>query len=914
MTPGEVNAFGREPGGCVWRFADCEFDERRHELCVRGTPVELEVKPLEVLHQLLINAGEVVTKQELFASVWPDVMVVDGSLATAVSKLRKALGDEDVVITVPRIGYRLGCAVETSVHAGPPLAPLALKPGDAVPGRGQWRLSRRFDALSSNQVWLAEQPKTHAVRVFKFATDDVQLRGLKREVTLARVLREGLGERPNFVEILEWNFDTRPYFIESDYAGPNLAEWAAAQGGCADVPLAVRLQLLIEITRAVADAHSLGVLHKDLKPGNILIAQSGDYWLPKIADFGSGTLLDLSRLGVLGITNAGFTRTDDANEALTGTMLYIAPEVLAGQSPSPVSDVYALGVLLYQFLIGDFRRPLSPGWEAQIEDPLLRSDIAEAACGDPGRRLRTAAELGQRLSTLGTRRAQHAEAERNRLRAEALAHSHAFAHARRPWIVLALLAMLVAVAAIASLGLRHAQQAPRGKSIAVLPFENAGGEAASDFLRFALPDEIATTLSHMRGLSIRPFTSTEHFAGASVDLQNVGREAQVSSIVTGHYLHVGDTLQITIEVVDVEHQRLLWRDTVNVPNGNLVALQAQVSAIVRGKMGAALGASEFVGEYYAPPKNEKAYNLYLRTQVVAPNLDTRANEDAIKMLEQSVALDPSYAPAWNALALRLYGAARFEGGGERLLQRSDEALLHALAADPDSIDAASEFILHRAERGDLEGAYQQARTLLTRRPDSAQAHSLMGYVLRYAGLLEESAKQCDAGAQLDFAWPSCSTTYMLLGDYAHARAVLRPDLGSEWSRAHGIEILLRQGRTEEALRLDPPLIPGWDSYRMLLACARHSSSAEIASLAATIKPDGDPEVSYLFAGHLAYCSQSAAAIRMLKNAVAGHFCSYPAIDSDPFFNSIRSAPEFAEVRRSAIACRSEFLKTTNAAQ
>src|ERR1700688_4287402 len=98
-----------DSSGRLWRFADYEFDELARELRVKGTAVDLESKPLDILLQLLLHAGEVVTKEELLESVWPDVMVVDGSLATAVSKLRKGMGDEDhpAIVTVPRVGYRL---------------------------------------------------------------------------------------------------------------------------------------------------------------------------------------------------------------------------------------------------------------------------------------------------------------------------------------------------------------------------------------------------------------------------------------------------------------------------------------------------------------------------------------------------------------------------------------------------------------------------------------------------------------------------------------------------------------------------------------------------------------------------------------------------------------------------------------
>src|SRR5579864_7130858 len=360
--------------GQSWRFAECEFDERRHELRVRGTPVEVEAKPLEVLHQLLLHAGEVVTKEELLDSVWPGVLVVDGSLATAISKLRRALGNDDsIVVTLPRIGYRIGVPVHRKSVATPAWPGLDLEPGEPVPGRDQWRLTRRLALSPSGEIWLTEHPKTHEARVFKFARDATRLEGLKREVTVARLLRQSLGERADFVRVLEWNFDSEPYFVESEYSGTNLAEWADAQAGLGSIPIDVRLRLISDVATAVAALHRVDILHRDLKPGNILVTPAPDGgWQIRVADFGSASLAEPSRLDALGITNLGFA--DDASPggnagpALRGTLMYVAPEVLAGQSPSASADVYALGVLLYQMVVGDFRKPLAPGWEAQVED------------------------------------------------------------------------------------------------------------------------------------------------------------------------------------------------------------------------------------------------------------------------------------------------------------------------------------------------------------------------------------------------------------------------------------------------------------------------------------------------------------------------------------------------------------------
>src|ERR1700720_3507314 len=298
-----------ESSGRLWRFADNEFDELARELRVKGRSVELESKPLDILLQLLLHAGEVVTKEELLESVWPDVMVVDGSLATAVSKLRKAMGDEDhpMIVTVPRVGYRLAVPVycKTVAAAG---SDLGFKAGDLVPGREQWRLTRAMDVSGSSEVWLAENPKTHEQRVFKFAADGVRLQGLKREITISRFPRESLGDRPEFVRILEWNFQTAPFFLESEYAGANLAEWAEMQGGLSKISSDIRIRLFVDVAKAVAAAHDVGVLHKDLKPANVLVVAGSvlpgnkGEWQIKLADFGSASLFEPSRLQALGIT------------------------------------------------------------------------------------------------------------------------------------------------------------------------------------------------------------------------------------------------------------------------------------------------------------------------------------------------------------------------------------------------------------------------------------------------------------------------------------------------------------------------------------------------------------------------------------------------------------------------------------
>jgi len=291
--------------------------------------------------------------------------------------------------------------------------------------------------------------------------------------------------------------------------------------------------------------------------------------------------------------------------------------------------------------------------------------------------------------------------------------------------------------------------------------------------------------------------------------------------------------------------------------------------------------------------------------------DPVPNRKAIAMLERAVGLEPNYAPSWRALALRYYYEARYAAGGEAMIKRCDSAAGRARALDPNFILAGTLLSETRVERGELGNGYQEAEDLVRRRPDSADAHLALSYVLRYAGLLEDAASQCEMARSLDPhnpGWRSCSAVFELRGDYKRAFDYIHlGDPGSEWSRTHLIELLLHQGKEREAVEVGPTHIAQWGSFNMLRACAAHKPLAEIAALASAVQPQDDPEVDYFFASHLAYCGQSDAALQMLKRAIQGNYCSYPAIDSDPFFANVRPKPEFADIRSAAIACQKGFL-------
>jgi serine/threonine-protein kinase len=266
-----------------------------------------------------------------------------------------------------------------------------------VPGTG-WLLTEKLGEGGFGEVWLGEHRQLNEKRVFKFCFRADRVRALKREVTLFRLLKERVGEHPNILRLLDVYFDEPPFYIEEEYvAGKDLKRWCDGQGGMGSVPLEAKLEVVAQVADALQAAHDAGVIHRDVKPGNILIAERG----ARNAEFGSrasSSELRASNLGVkltdfgIGpvvsaevlarVTRAGFTQTLlSSGSTQTGTLMYLAPELMAGRPATTQSDIYSLGVVLYQLLIADSRAPVTGDWSKGVSDPLLREDLERCLAG-----------------------------------------------------------------------------------------------------------------------------------------------------------------------------------------------------------------------------------------------------------------------------------------------------------------------------------------------------------------------------------------------------------------------------------------------------------------------------------------------------------------------------------------------------
>jgi TolB-like protein len=619
---------------------------------------------------------------------------------------------------------------------------------------------------------------------------------------------------------------------------------------------------------------------------------------------------------------------------IPGTAVYMSPEQARSEDIDFRSDLFSFGVVRYEMSTGKkpftgknslmtldavlHDKPIPPG-ELNPKVPVeLEGIIGKAMEKDRKDRYQSATQMKADLQQL--KRENESGQVRSGLQTVRLrVASKTFGRPGSRWILwllLGSLAMLITVlAAVGAYWWKHREvaSAEERNAIAVLPLQNMNGDVSVDYLRFALADELTSVLSYSRSLEVRPSSVTRRYDEPDLDPHKVGLQLHVGRLLMGHFMRQGERLTVTLEAIDVPNDRLLWQGSATASVNDLISLQSQLSTQLQQGLLPALGVAAGTLSTASRPQSQEAYDLYLHS-LALPH-DPGPNKDAVAVLEHVVGEDRNYAPAWEALGQRYYFDSLYGGGGEAMFQRSNAAYERALSLDPNLVEAASNLIVNRVDRGELGRAYDAATDLVRRRPQSADAHFALSYVLRYAGMQEKATQECNTARSLDpgnFTFRSCAWAFMALGQTDRAMDFVHLDAGSEWAAWATPYVYLTAGNVALAREAVKSVAKAPIYHRdLLVACTQAQRPADMDRIVrdeeASVMTEPDPEAWYHVGALMAYCGQKDAALRLLKAAVQQNYCAYSALLEDPMLKSLRKEAAFNEVLTAASTCQ-ETLK------
>jgi serine/threonine-protein kinase len=506
----------------------------------------------------------------------------------------------------------------------------------------QYEILSLLGAGGMGEVYLARDLQLNRKVAIKFLQphsvgDTLARRRLMREARSAAAL-----DHPNICAIYQvFDDETRSFIVMQYIDGETLAHLIAQK------PLRAEraLDIATQVAAALADAHAHGIIHRDVKTQNIMLTPQG---LVKVLDFGLARLIVDPNRTSSGMAT-GSTLTEDG--VIAGTVAYMSPEQLRGEALDARSDLFGLGIVMYEMLTGC--QPFNAGSQAEVIAPILTqeppdlglADIPEALASIVYKALRKKREeryesveqLLYDLRTLAPQASPALEAgkfrEASRIRRMGLSAAIIFLIATVPFLYLIL-----------------ANRQPAIDSIAILPFTNASGDRDTEYLSDGISDSLINHLSQAGDLKVVSLSSVLRFKGQPADPQDVGRQLKVRAVLMGRIIQRGETLSISTELVDAQDNRRIWGEEYSRKLADILVLQADISQEIADHLRLRLNGSERRRLARNYTKDPEAYKLYIQGHYLWSRFTADGVRKSIPYYEQAIDKDPSYALAYSALA------------------------------------------------------------------------------------------------------------------------------------------------------------------------------------------------------------------------------------------------------------------------
>lgn len=626
-----------------------------------------------------------------------------------------------------------------------------------------------------------------------------------------------------------------------------------------------RIDVARQILEALRAAHAAGIIHRDLKPANIMVRFDG---YVKVLDFGLA-----KRIPGLGATKTEDTVTAgvSAPGQVMGTVAYMSPEQILAQELDARSDLFALGIILYEMIA--YRHPWPHKSTVDVMHAILHDDpppIESAWDGVLDKLLRK--NRGER----------YASAEE-------------------------------VLDALINPMLPPAPRKRRLTRLIVLPFRILRPHESSDFLSLSLPDAITSSLGAIDSLLVRSTIVAAKLASEEYDVKTISEKAQVDAILTGSILSDGENLRVTTQLVQAPDGALVWSNTAQVSLRDIFRLQDSLVDRIVQSLAVPLTAREQRALKHDVPASALGYEFFLRAnQLIAGGYTAQNMVLARDLYLQSVDADPNYAPAWACLARAHRYLGKFVEDAAANLARAEEAFQKAFALNP---DLALTHNFYTGHETDLGGSLNAMARLLKRAHTHQNDPSLLTGLVqacRYCGLLGASVAAHDRAKQLD---PNVKTsvayTYLHLDEFQKALDHC-PTPTDLFVVVRALEAL---GRGAEIITILNEYEKGFpEPHRQWFVSARAALGGDYpTAMAAFAKapPMTDPEAQFWQATFLARIQQHERALEFLSNALDGGYRCHHGLVHHPLLHPLQSDTRFTDlVNRAAemsLQARAVFL-------
>jgi DNA-binding winged helix-turn-helix (wHTH) protein/TolB-like protein/Flp pilus assembly protein TadD len=456
------------------------------------------------------------------------------------------------------------------------------------------------------------------------------------------------------------------------------------------------------------------------------------------------------------------------------------------------------------------------------------------------------------------------------------------------------------------------------RTLAILPFRNLKQDPDSDFLGISLADAIITKLGYVSTVIVRPSSYVEKYRNAEIDPQKIAAELKVNTLVTGSFIRDGDELRVNAQLVDLESNRILWRNSMDMKYEKVLTVEDRVAHEVINGLSLQLSASENQHLALDAPRDPMAYEYYLR------GIDLYSRNEfglAIEMFRKSVGIDPGYALAWAHLGTAYTATAAFRFGGKEDYQRALAAYRQALQLNPQQMEARIFMANMLIDTNEIVRAVPLLRDVLNTNPNYALAHWELGYAYRFAGVLDESIIECERARALDpqvKLHSSALNSYLYRGQYDQfLNSLPRDDNVAFVVFYRGLARLYLKDEAsaaadfDHAYELDPSLYT--EIGKAFSHAIRHENSKGLELLQAIeikMKERGvtEAEAMYKLAQAYALLNDKPAAVRMLDQSVKGGFFCYPYLKDDPLLASVHDDPQYLQILESARRSHEEFTR------